>query len=54
MGEPPLKPSPIAIWQLEYPSGKELKWVEEAKRYHLDIVEVSFIKRLGSETMNML
>jgi len=50
------KPPPTAIWQLNYLhplAEKELLLVEEAKRYHSDVIEVSSTKRRGSGTVNM-
>ena len=34
-------------------TGKELEMVEEAKQYHLDIIEVSSTKRRGSKTVDL-
>ena len=42
-------------WAIEIfsPSQEELELVEEAKRYHLDIIGVSSTKRRGSGTVNL-
>ena len=34
-------------------TGKELELIEEAKRYHIDIVEASSTKRHGSVTVDL-
>ena len=52
------QPSPTAVGRLEYPhphilTGKELELVEEAKRYHFDIIGVSSTKRRGSGTVDL-
>ena len=49
------QPSPTAVGQLEYPplTGKELKLVEEEKRYHLNITGVFSTKRRGSGTVDL-
>jgi len=40
-------------WNIFTLTGIKLELVEEAKRYHLDIVGVSSTKKCGSETVNM-
>ena len=40
-------------WNILTLTGKELELVEEAKRYHLDIVGVSSTKRRGSGTVDL-
>ena len=40
-------------WNILTLKGKALELVEEAKRYHLDIVGVSSIKRRGSGTVDL-
>ena len=40
-------------WNIPTLTGKELEFVEEAKRYHFDIVEVSSTKRRGSGTVDL-
>ena len=41
----------LSNWNILTLIGKELKLVEEAKRYHLDIIGVSSTKRRGSGTV---
>ena len=39
----------LGYWNVFTLTGKELKLVKKAKKYHLDIVGVSFTKRSGSD-----
>ena len=39
---------PLGSWNILSHTGKELELVKEAKKYHLDIVGVSFTKKRGS------
>ena len=39
----------LGNWNILTLTGKELELVEEAKRYHLDIIEVSSTKDVGQE-----
>ena len=43
----------LGNWNIFALTGKELEMVEEAKQYHLDIIEVSSTKRRGSETVDL-
>ena len=43
----------LGNWNILTLTGKELELVEEAQRYHLDIIGVSSTKRRGSETVNL-
>ena len=43
----------LGNWNILTLTGKELELVEEAKRYHLDIIEVSSTKRRGSGTVDL-
>ena len=40
-------------WNILTLTGKDLELVEEAKRYHLDIIGISWTKRRGSETVDL-
>ena len=42
----------LGNWNILTLTGKELELVEEAKRYHLDIIGVSSTKRRGSRTVD--
>ena len=42
----------LGNWNILTLTGKELELVEEAKRYHLDIIGVSSTKQRGSGTVN--
>ena len=42
-----------ANWNILTLTGKEIELVEEAKRYHLDIIGVSSTKRRGSGTVDL-
>jgi len=41
-------------WNIFTLTGNELEFVEEAKRYHLDIVGVSSTKRRGSGSVKLV
>ena len=43
----------LGNWNILTITGKELELVEEAKRYHLNIIGVSSIKRRGSGTVDL-
>ena len=43
----------LGNWNILSLTGKELELVEEAKRYHLDIIGVSSTKRRGSGTVDL-
>ena len=43
----------LGNWNILTLTGKELELVEEAKRYHLDIIGVSSTKRRGSGTVDL-
>ena len=43
----------LGYWNVLTLTGKELKLVEEAKKYHLDIVGVSLTKRCGSGMVDL-
>ena len=43
----------LCNWNILTLTGKELELVEEAKRYHFDIIGVSSIKRRGSGTVDL-
>ena len=43
----------LGNWYILTLKGKELELVEEAKRYHLDIIGVSSTKRSGSGTVDL-
>ena len=43
----------LSNWNILTLTRKELEMVEEAKRYHLDIIGVSSTKRRGSETVDL-
>ena len=43
----------LGNWNILTLAGKELELVEEAKRYHLDIIGVSSTKRRGSGTVDL-
>ena len=43
----------LCNWNILTLTGKELELVEEAKRYHLDIIGVSSTKRRGSGTVDL-
>ena len=43
----------LGNWNILTLTGKELEVVEEAKRYHLDIIGVSSTKRRGSGTVDL-
>ena len=43
----------LGNWNVLTLTGKELELVEEAKKYHLDIVEVSSTKRHGSGKVDL-
>ena len=43
----------LGNWNILTLAGKELQLVEEAKRYHLDIIEVSSTKRRGPGTVDL-
>ena len=43
----------LGNWNILTLTGKELELVEEAKRYHLDIIRVSSTKRRGSGTVDL-
>ena len=43
----------LGNWNILTLSGKKLELVEEAKRYHLDIIGVSSTKRRGSGTVDL-
>ena len=43
----------LGNWNILTLTGKELELIEEAKRYHLDIIGVSLTKRRGSGTVDL-
>ena len=43
----------LGNWNILTLTGKELELVEEAKRYHLDIIRVSSTERRGSGTVDL-
>ena len=43
----------LGNWIILTLAGKELKLIEEAKRYHLDIIRVSSTKIRGSGTIDL-
>ena len=43
----------LGNWNILTLTGKQLELVEEAKRYHLDIIGVSSAKRRGSGTVDL-
>ena len=43
----------LGNWNILTLTGKELKLVGKAKRYHLDIIGVSSTKRRGSGTVDL-
>ena len=44
---------PLGIWNILTLTRKELELVEEAKRYHIDIIGVSSTKRRGSGSVDL-